>query len=275
MQSLGTVFCPIRIRWLWFPKRVLCPEMAIHDAIVIVLCWFAFFVSMPIHLKFLGEKGFAKATKVLHHLCKNVGASRPRASLKPPRFQAKMRCILCCTIEWLSLLSTFQECALRQDSQQVYTGVATTPAHFQCAFKLPRFYNALHWPSYFLRASLPWSSWTSMILTTIFYGRRFPDRAERQWFWPRFSTGVASLIELNVNAYWPSFSTGVASPDRATSDFRCSLSCLILTHLFIELFDTHPPVHWVVWYSPPCSLSCLMLTHLFIWVVWCSPTLRL
>jgi hypothetical protein len=30
-----------------------------------------------------------------------------------------------------------------------------------------------------------------MILTTIFYGRRFPDRAERQWFWPRFSTGVA------------------------------------------------------------------------------------
>jgi len=60
--------------------------MAIHDAIVIVLCWFAFFVSMPIHLKFLGEKGFAKATKVLHHLFKNVGASRPRASLKSSRF---------------------------------------------------------------------------------------------------------------------------------------------------------------------------------------------
>ena len=63
--------------------------MAIHDAIVIVLCWFAFFVSMPIHLKFLGEKGFAKATKVLHHLCKNVGASRPRASQEATKIPSK------------------------------------------------------------------------------------------------------------------------------------------------------------------------------------------
>ena len=77
--------------------------MAIHDAIVIVLffdmCCFAYFVSMPMRVKYLGEKGFAKATKVLLHLCKNVGAARPRASLKTPRFQARMRCILCCTIE--------------------------------------------------------------------------------------------------------------------------------------------------------------------------------
>ena len=63
--------------------------MAIHDAIVIVLCWFAFFVSMPIHLKFLGEKGFAKATKVLHHFCKNVGASRPRASQEATKIPSK------------------------------------------------------------------------------------------------------------------------------------------------------------------------------------------
>jgi hypothetical protein len=64
--------------------------MAIHDAIVIVLCWFAFFVSMPMHLKFGGEglrkshegassllqerrrfqtKGFAKATKIPKQKC--------------------------------------------------------------------------------------------------------------------------------------------------------------------------------------------------------------
>ena len=215
--------------------------------------------SSPLQERRRGQtKGFAKATKIpsknalhslLHHrliVVADFNISRMcfAERFTTTRFHARMRCILCSTIDWLSLLlSTFQEC---------------------------------YWPSYYYGRRFP---------DRATYGRRFPDRATRQWvtltkFYYGASlplielpTGVASLIELHVNAlHWPSFTRqcvtltkfyygaslplielhmGVASLFELQvnvlhwlthrSDFRCAF----------ELFDAHPLL----------GCSCLMLNR--------------